>query len=124
MTRPGGQLYHRSCYYCSAHMITYDHWTRELACNRCRQGRNPGTRHMLPKPFEEWAASLKPGDRCYVQPILAWHGLAHSANVVIERTGDQVTVQIVGLPESRQAVSIHQLGERDMTPRRQTGAMD
>jgi hypothetical protein len=99
----------RSCAGCSAHILTNDGRSQDAYCPKCRP--------KYVKPFGEWAAALKAGDICYVQPILAWRGLTFSKNLVIGRDGDQVTVQILGMPESRQTIHIAQLADHNLTPR-------
>lgn len=106
--------YLRSCGGCSAHLLSNDPSSQTVFCATCRP--------KYVQPFDQWAASLAKGDRAYVRPYLAWHGLSHSENLVISRQGDDIEVQILGLPESRQVVAVTQLGQHDMTPRSQHGA--
>lgn len=105
----------RSCAGCSAHLLTNDGLTQKVYCRRCRP------KHV--KPHEEWVAGLAAGSEVFVQPCAAWRGLSHSRNVVVSRSGDEVTIQIVGMPESRQTLGIHLLGQDDLTPRSRTGAL-
>ena len=108
--------YLRSCAGCSAHLITNDPTRQMVYCKRC------APTHV--KPFQEWADGLTAGDRgVYVQPYAAWRGLSHSENLVIDRDGDLLTVQIIGLPESRQQVHVNHCGQSDLTPRRRFGAL-
>jgi hypothetical protein len=97
----------RCCATCSAHILTNDGVSQSVYC----------AEHQ-PRSFDEWAATVKPDDRVYLQPVMAWRGLSRSENLVLERDGDLLTVQIIGIPESRQQVRITQCAERDMTPRR------
>lgn len=107
--------YLRSCAGCSAHLLSNDPTSQSVFCKVCRP--------KYVKPFGAWAAGLKKGDRVYVQPYAAWRGLSRSENVVIARDGDDITVQIIGLPESRQVVRIAHLGQRDLTPRSRAGGL-
>ena len=106
----------RSCAGCSAHLLTNDPSSQMIFCKKCRP------KHV--KPFDEWAAGLERGSEVFVQPYAAWRGLSRSRNIVIERDGDDVTVQILGMPQSRQVVRIAHLGQHDLTPRRHVGALD
>lgn len=105
----------RSCGGCSAHILCNDPSSQTVYCNKCKP--------KYVKPFDEWAAGLKPGDEVFVQPYAAWRRLSFSRNIVIARDGDDITVQIIGMPESRQVVNVAHLGQRDLTPRRQYGAL-
>ena len=108
--------YLRSCAHCSAHILTNDPTSQMVFCPKCRP--------ICVKPFDEWAASLAKGSRgVYVQPYNAWRGLSHSENIVIARDGDLIAIQIIGLPESLQAVHVNHLAQYDATPRRHTGAL-
>jgi hypothetical protein len=100
----------RSCAGCSAHILTNDGRSEYAWCKKCR------ARHV--KPFDEWATEIKVGDCIYVQPYAAWHGLSHSRYLVVGREGDQLTVQVLGIPESRTTVHINHTGQHDLTPRR------
>src|ERR1044071_427568 len=97
----------RSCSFCGAHILTNDGLSQKVYCSG----------HQ-PRSFDDWAATVKAGSTVYLQPIVAWRGLSRSANQVLVRDGDVLTVQIVGIPDSRQQVRITQCGERDLTPRR------
>ena len=83
----------RSCAGCSAHILTNDTTSEKTYCNKCRP--------KYVTPFAQWAAALKVGDTVYVQPYMAWRGLSHSRYLIIERDVDELTLQIVGMPESR-----------------------
>jgi hypothetical protein len=85
--------YLRSCSGYSAHLLSNDPTSDKVWCKTCRP------KHV--RPFDAWAAGLKRGDRVYLQPYAAWRGLSHSDYVVIDREGDTLTVQVIGIPESR-----------------------
>jgi hypothetical protein len=106
-----GTRYLRSCSACAAHILTTDPTSSHVYCPDCKAQRPTG---------EQWCAALTPGDRCYVQPTAAWHGLSRSEHVIVARDGNTVTVQIIGLPESRRPVAVTDLCPHDVTPR--TGA--
>lgn len=106
----------RSCAGCSAHLLCNDPTSQVVFCKTCRP--------KYVKPFDEWAASLTKGSEVFVQPYCAWRGLSFSRNIVIDRDGDDITVQIIGMPESRQVVNVAHLGQHDLTPRSRTGALD
>lgn len=108
--RPGGQTYLRSCSGCSAHLACNDPTSQNVWCGTCKP------KHV--KPFDAWAAGLKPGDRVYVQPYAAWRGLSHSEYLITARDGDTLTVQVLGIPESSMTVAVHHCGQHDLTPRR------
>lgn len=84
--------------------------SQTVYCNTCRR--------QYVTPWDEWAAGLKAGDRVYVQPCIAWHGLSRSQCLIVDRVGDDVTVQIIGLPESRVTTTVAQLAQHDVTPRK------
>jgi len=105
----------RSCSGCAAHLVTGDGATEMLFCKKCRP------KHVT--PFDEWAAGIEAGSTVYVQPYAAWRNLSHSRYLVVERNNSQLTVQVLGIPESRQVVSIYDCGQHDLTPRRTTGAL-
>lgn len=73
-------------------------------------------------PFDEWAASVGPGSHVYLQPYAAWRGLSHSQYLVLARDGDALTVQVLGVPQSRMTVEICHAGQHDLTPLAQRGA--
>ena len=100
----------RSCAGCSAHILTNDPTSQKVFCPTCKP------KHVT--PFESWAASVKVGDTVYVQPYAAFRGLSHSQYLVIERTGDDLTLQVLGWPESRTVTHINHCGQFDLTPRR------
>jgi hypothetical protein len=106
----------RSCAGCSAHLLTNDGATQSLFCAKCKP------KHVT--PFEKWAANVSAGDTVYVQPYAAWRGLSHSQYLVVGRDGNTLTVQVLGITESRMKVHIADCGEHDLTPRRRTGALD
>jgi hypothetical protein len=74
------------------------------------------------QPIAEWAAELKAGDHVFVQPYAAWRGLSHSKCLIVDRVDDVLTVQIVGLPQSRLDVHVNHCGPRNLTPLRMVGA--
>lgn len=104
-----GTRYLRACSTCAAHILTTDPTSSHVYCPACAAKR---------PTWEQWSANLRPGGRCYVQPAAAWRGMSRSEHVVTARDGDTVTVQIVGLPESRRPVTITSLCPHDVTPRR------
>ena len=104
----------RSCSGCSAHLLTNDPTSEYVWCRTCKP--------KYVKPFDEWVAALAPGDWVFVQPYAAWRGLSHSEHVIIARDGDDLILQIIGLPESRITTSVNHCGQHDLTPRRQYGA--
>jgi hypothetical protein len=106
----------RSCGGCSAFLLTNDPSSQTVWCKKCKP--------KYVAPFDDWAARLSKGDRVFVQPYTAWRGLSRSENVVIDRDGDNITVQIIGIPESRQVVHVTDLGQHNLTPRSRTGALD
>jgi hypothetical protein len=108
-------LYLRSCGGCAVDLLAEDPTTRTVYCKRCKP------KHI--KPFDEWAASVQPGRLVYLKPYAAWQGLSRSQYLVVERDGDTLTVQVLGLPESRMTVNIRHTGQHDMTRRSHTGAL-
>jgi hypothetical protein len=105
----------RSCSGCSAHLLTNDPTSQHVWCAKCMG--------KYVKPFDEWKASIAAGSRVYVQPYASWRGLSHSQYLVVERDGDQLTVQVLGIPESRMQVHINHTGQHDLTPRSRSGAL-
>lgn len=103
----------RSCAGCSAHILTNDTTSEYAWCPKCK------AKHVT--PFDQWAAALKVGDTVYVQPYMAWKGLSHSQYLIVERDGDELTLQILGLPESRVHTNVVHCGQYDLTPRRLGG---
>jgi hypothetical protein len=100
--------YLRCCSRCNAFLATADNANTDTYCKRCK-----------PKcitPFAQWAAALKPGDRVYVQPYATRRGLSRSQYVVVDREGDQLTVQPIGMPEFRMTVHVNHCGQHDLTP--------
>lgn len=104
----------RACSGCSGFILTVDTTSEYAWCAKCYP------KHVT--PFDQWAAALKVGDTVYVQPYLAWRGLSHSRYLIVERAGDELTVQIIGMPESRGVVNVDHCGQHDLTPRRLGGA--
>lgn len=104
----------RSCGGCSAHIVGADPSTQAVYCPTCQP------KHVM--PFDAWAASVKPDSLVYLQPYAAWRGLSHSQYLVIARDGDTLTVQVLGVPESRMTVDIRHTGQHDLTPLAQRGA--
>lgn len=100
----------RSCGGCSAHVVCNDPSSQTVFCPTCKP------KHVT--PFDQWAAGVKAGDTVYVQPYAAFRGLSHSEYLVIERNGDDLTLQILGWPEARVTTHINHCGQRDLTPRR------
>ncbi len=84
-------------------------------CARCQPAR---------PPFAEWAASLTCNSTVFLQPYAAWRGLSHSTYLVLDRDGDTLTVQMIGIPASRMQVDVAQCADHDVTPRRDWGAAD
>jgi hypothetical protein len=58
----------------------------------------------------------------HVQPYAAWRGLTFSKYLVVERDGDALTIQVLGIPQSQQVVKISDIARDDLTPRRMDGA--
>jgi hypothetical protein len=110
-TVPGNSL--RSCGGCNAHILTNDTTSPTTFCNRCKP------KHV--KPFDEWAAGLKAGDRVYLQPYESGI-LSHSQWLVLGRDGDVLAVQVLGMPSTRRSVHVNHTGQQDLTPRGRTGA--
>lgn len=103
-----GTRYLRACSRCAAHILTNDPTSSHVYCPTCAAEQ---------PTWEEWSAAIGPGSRCYVQPAAAWRGNSRSEHTVVARDGDTVTVQIIGLPESRRLVTITSLCPHDVTPR-------
>lgn len=97
----------RGCARCAAFITTNDPTSDKVYCRTCL--------NLMPTR-SQWEASLHPGNHVYLHPGFAWHGMSHSEHTVIARDGDQVTVQIVGLPESRRTVHVAHLAWCDVTP--------
>jgi hypothetical protein len=104
--------YLRCCAACNAFLLTNDPTSQSVWCDRHKPG-----------PFDEWAASLKAGDRVYLQPYVAWRGLSHAQYLIVDRDGDELTVQVLGIPESRMQVNVAHCGQHDLTPLPQTGGL-
>lgn len=107
--RPGGQLYWRGCSGCNTSLARYDGSSEYVWCSKCR------VTHV--ETFEQWAASIRPGSRVFLQPSIAGRLRSRSQWLVTARDGDTLTVQLIGLPESSTTVHIGQAGQHDMTPR-------
>lgn len=101
----------RSCAGCSAHILTNDGRSEYVWCPKCRA--------KYVKSWDQFVADLAPGQRVYVQPAVAWRGLSHSEYVIVsvDRESKTVIAQVLGMPESRQEIAIHNLGQYDLTPR-------
>lgn len=104
----------RVCGSCSAWLLTADAHTPTVHCNKCRAKQTP---------HDAWEAALKPGDRVFLYPYAAWRGLSRSEYLVIARDGDDLTVQVLGIPESRMPVHISACAQQDVTPWPTTGAL-
>lgn len=98
----------RSCAGCSAHLLTSDGYSDRVYCARCRP------RYL--KPFDEWAAGLVVGDRVYLQPVIAGP-FARSEWLIVERTGDSVTVHVLGMPDTRRDTTVAQLCQQSLARR-------
>lgn len=103
----------RICGSCSAWLLTIDATTPTVHCNKCRAQQTP---------WEAWAAALAAGDRVYLYPYAAWRGLSRSEYLVVARDGDELTVQVLGIPASRTVVHISACAQQDMTPWQTRGA--
>jgi hypothetical protein len=103
----GGSL--RACGDCSAFLLVIDTATPTVYCSKCQAKQPSG---------DAWAASLKRGERVYLYPYAAWQGLSHSEYLVLGRDGDDLEVQLLGIPSSRMTVHLSACSPRDMTPRR------
>ena len=97
----------RVCAECSTWIMGNDAVSASVYCGRCR------AKHPT---FDEWAASVKPGDCLYLQPYCAIDGLSRSPHIVIERDGEILTVQRLGCTKTQIKVSIGNCGPRDLTP--------
>lgn len=104
----------RVCGSCSAWLLTVDGSTPTVFCNKCR-AKQPA--------WDTWAAALAIGDTVYVQPYAAWKGLSRSEYLIVDRNGDDLKVQVLGIPESLTAVHIADCAQQDVTPWRAKGAM-
>lgn len=100
----------RSCAGCSAALLTNDGRSERVWCGPCR------ARYV--KPFDEWNAGLKVGDRVYVQPSATIPNFSRSEHIIIERDGDRLVLQPLGWPGKRVETTVQQCGQHDLTPRR------
>lgn len=103
----------RVCGSCSAWILTVDGSTPTVHCSKCRAKQTP---------WDAWAAALKTGDRVFLQPYAAWRGLSRSQHLVVGRDGDTLTVQVLGIPDSRKTVHVADCAQQDVTPWQTTGA--
>lgn len=104
----------RSCAGCAAHILVAADTTSQMTfCAKCRSKRV--------RPHNDWVAALKAGDHVYVQPTIAWRGMSRSKYLIVARDGDQVTIQLIGSPQSRRTTTTAQLGQHDLTPIRPFG---
>lgn len=97
----------RVCGGCSAWILIMEANLPTVFCQKC-QAKQPS--------FKDWAASVKPDDLVYVQPYEAWRGMTHSRYLVTARSGDMLTVQLLGIPESSRQVHIGNCAPQDVTP--------
>lgn len=97
----------RSCSECSAHITTNNGTSEYVRCSKC-QSKRPS--------FDQWAETVVKGSTVYVQPIIAG-AFSRSRWLVIERDADNVTVQVLGLPQTRTVTTIGQLADEDVTHR-------
>lgn len=105
--------YLRCCAICSAHILTSDNYSINAYCAAHQPAR---------QDFNTWAAGLQKGDRVFLQPYAAWRGLSHSEYLIVDRTEDTLTVQLIGYPESRMEVGVAHCARNDVTPRPRYGA--
>lgn len=103
----------RVCGSCSAWILTVDGDTPTVLCNKCRAKQTP---------WEVWVAELKTGDRVFLYPYAAWRGLSRSEYLIVDRDGDELTVQVLGIPASRMTVHISCCAQQDVTPWRAKAA--
>jgi hypothetical protein len=113
MTRPV-PTYLRACAVCSVALLVCDLSPQNAYCRK-HQPQRP--------PFAAWAAGLASGDRVYLQPYAAWRGLSHSEYLIVGRDGDTLTVQLIGVPESRMDVGVAHCADHDVTKRSRTGPL-
>lgn len=104
----------RICGSCSAWLLTVDADTPTVHCTKCRADQ---------PTWDEWAAALKTNDEVFLYPYAAWRGLSRSKYLVVHRDGDQLTVQVLGIPASRMTVHISTCTQQDVTPWRAEGAL-
>lgn len=97
----------RSCSNCAAHIVTSNGTGEYVRCRKC-QAKEP--------TFNEWASAVKAGSLVYIQPYL-YESLSRSKWVVLDRVGDEVTIQVLGLPNKTIRTTISQLAKEDLTPR-------
>lgn len=97
----------RVCGSCSAWLLTGDADTPTVHCNKCRAKQTP---------WDVWAAALKANDLVFLYPYAAWRGLSRSQYVIVDRDGDTLTVQVLGIPDSRKTVHISDCAQQDVTP--------
>lgn len=71
--------------------------TPAVFCGKCRAKQTP---------WQEWADSLKAGDLVYLYRYAAWKGLCRSQYLISDRAGQDLTVQVLGIPESRMTVDV------------------
>lgn len=104
----------RVCGSCSAWLLTTDATTPTVHCSKCRSKQTP---------WDVWAAGLEPGKCVYLYPYAAWRGLSRSRYLIVARDGDDLTVQVLGIPDSRMTVHISTCAQQDMTPWQSKGAL-
>lgn len=96
----------RLCGACSAWLLMdVDGGTPTVYCRKC-QAKRP--------TWDQWAEALKPGDSVYLYKYAAWRGMCRSQYVITERDGRSLTVQLIGIPESRMAVDVTCCTQEDM----------
>ena len=94
--------YLRSCARCRAHILV-SHGGGEYAyCPRCLA--------KLPSR-DDWEAELVAGARVYVHSYVADPPWNRSEWVVLSRDGDELTLQVLGMPERRISTSIAHVGD-------------
>jgi hypothetical protein len=104
----------RVCGSCSAWLLTVDADTPTVHCNKCRAAQ---------PDWNTWAAALRPNDLVFLYPYAAWRRLSRSRYLIVARDGDQLTVQVLGIPDSRMTVHISTCTQQDVTPWRAEGAL-
>jgi hypothetical protein len=106
--------YLRACVVCSVDLLVCDPSPQKAYCSKHEPQR---------PPFATWAAGLVAGDRVYLQAYAAWRGLSHSKYLIVGRDGDTLTVQLIGVPQSRMDVGVAHCADHDVTKQSLTGAL-
>ena len=99
---PVGVNHLRSCAGCAAHILVGWPGDAHAWCHRCRP------KHV--QPHATWAAGLSVGSTVYVQPDVGGQ-FARSAWLIRQRSGDDVTLSVLGLPHRVVTTTIGQLSQ-------------